>query len=90
WLSPSQPTRIILAGGGARNGHLVDAITQAVQAISPNSTPETSDHLAIDPQCVECAAFAWLARQFLRGLAGNAPSVTGARGARILGGFYPA
>jgi anhydro-N-acetylmuramic acid kinase len=90
WLSPSQPTRIILAGGGARNGHLVDAITQAVRAISPHSTPETSDHLAIDPQCVECAAFAWLARQFLRGLAGNAPSVTGARGARILGGFYPA
>jgi anhydro-N-acetylmuramic acid kinase len=90
WLSPSQPARIILAGGGARNGHLVDAITQAVRVISPNSTPAASDHLTIDPQCVECAAFAWLARQFLLGLAGNAPSVTGARGARILGGFYPA
>ncbi|MGC8697279.1 MAG: anhydro-N-acetylmuramic acid kinase [Halothiobacillus sp.] len=90
WLDPNQATKIILAGGGARNAHLVDAIAQAVRAISPDSTPITSDHLAIDPQCVECAAFAWLARQFLLGLAGNAPSVTGARGERILGGFYPA
>ncbi|MBD3816888.1 MAG: anhydro-N-acetylmuramic acid kinase, partial [Halothiobacillus sp.] len=51
---------------------------------------ETSDLFGIDPQCVECAAFAWLARQFLLGEAGNAPSVTGAEGWRILGGFFPA
>jgi anhydro-N-acetylmuramic acid kinase len=90
WLGSNLPTRIILAGGGARNGHLVEAITQAVRAISPASTLERSDAHAIDPQCVECAAFAWLARQFLLGLAGNAPSVTAARGERVLGGFYPA
>lgn len=90
WLSPSQGAKIILAGGGARNGHLVNCISEAVQAIAPEATIQPSDALAIDPQCVECAAFAWLARQFLLGLAGNAPSVTGARGARILGGFYPA
>ena len=90
WLKSNAAAKIILAGGGVRNRHLVEAITLAVRAISPACTPELSDAHAIDPQCVECAAFAWLARQFLLGLPGNAPSVTGASGARILGGFYPA
>jgi anhydro-N-acetylmuramic acid kinase len=35
-------------------------------------------------------AFAWLARQRLRGLPGNLPAVTGARGPRVLGAIYPA
>ena len=34
--------------------------------------------------------FAWLARQTMHRLPGNLPSVTGAAGARILGGIYPA
>ena len=34
--------------------------------------------------------FAWLARQTLRGAAGNLPSVTGAAGPRVLGAIYPA
>jgi len=38
---------------------------------------------------VEAAAFAWLAKQTLDGLPGNLPSVTGARGARVLGAVYP-
>ncbi|MHB1230782.1 MAG: anhydro-N-acetylmuramic acid kinase [Halothiobacillus sp.] len=90
WLNRANPPNIVLAGGGARNAYLIDLIHQAVQKINPSVVLQLSDELAIDPQCVECAAFAWLARQFLLGLAGNAPSVTGARGARVLGGFYPA
>jgi anhydro-N-acetylmuramic acid kinase len=39
---------------------------------------------------VEAMAFAWLARQTLAGLPGNVPSVTGARGPRVLGVVYPA
>ena len=31
-----------------------------------------------------------LARQTVRGLPGNLPSVTGAAGPRVLGGIYPA
>ena len=33
---------------------------------------------------------AWLARQTLLGAPGNLKSVTGARGARVLGAIYPA
>jgi anhydro-N-acetylmuramic acid kinase len=39
---------------------------------------------------VEAAAFAWLARATVRREPGNLASVTGARGARVLGALYPA
>jgi anhydro-N-acetylmuramic acid kinase len=38
---------------------------------------------------VEATAFAWLAQRALEGLPGNLPSVTGARGPRVLGAVYP-
>ena len=44
----------------------------------------------LDPDCVEAMGFAWLAWRTAHGLAGNLPSVTGARGPRVLGGIYPA
>jgi anhydro-N-acetylmuramic acid kinase len=50
---------------------------------------ESSDRYGIDPQLVEAIAFAWLARQSVLGLPGNLPSVTGARGRRVLGAVYP-
>ena len=90
WLTASTDSLVILAGGGARNRFLTSLIQESVQNIRAGTRVETSDLFGIDPQCVECAAFAWLARQFLLGEAGNAPSVTGAEGLRILGGFFPA
>jgi anhydro-N-acetylmuramic acid kinase len=39
---------------------------------------------------VESMAFAWLSRETLAGRPGNVPTVTGARGPRILGAVYPA
>ena len=45
--------------------------------------------LGLDPDWVEAAAFAWLARETLAGRPGNAPAVTGAAGPRVLGGIYP-
>jgi anhydro-N-acetylmuramic acid kinase len=39
---------------------------------------------------MEAMGFAWLARETLAGRTNNLPSVTGARGPRILGGIYPA
>lgn len=90
WLDTSTQPLIVLSGGGARNRYLTQQIHELVQAIRPGTRIETSEAFGIDPQCVECAAFAWLARQFLLNEAGNAPSVTGANGPRILGGFYPA
>jgi len=35
-------------------------------------------------------AFAWLAQRFTERQPGNLPSVTGAKGLRILGALYPA
>ena len=51
---------------------------------------KASDAHGMDAQRVEAAAFAWLARQALRGATGNLQSVTGARGTRVLGAIYPA
>jgi anhydro-N-acetylmuramic acid kinase len=50
---------------------------------------ETSDRHGIDSQLVEAMAFGWLAKQAVDGKAGNLPSVTGARTARVLGAIYP-
>jgi anhydro-N-acetylmuramic acid kinase len=43
----------------------------------------------LPPQQVEATAFAWLARQTMLGKTASVQSVTGARGARILGAIYP-
>jgi anhydro-N-acetylmuramic acid kinase len=48
------------------------------------------DASAIDPDWVEAAAFAWLARQQLAGRPGNIPEVTGARHPVVLGCLSPA
>ena len=44
----------------------------------------------VDPDWVEAMAFAWLAHCCLEGIPTNRPSVTGARGLRVLGAIYPA
>ncbi|RPH62024.1 MAG: anhydro-N-acetylmuramic acid kinase, partial [Burkholderiales bacterium] len=73
--------RVFVCGGGARNRFLIERLGAQV-APAPVATTQA---LGVDPQSVEAAAFAWLAAQRLDGLAGNLPSVTGARGARVLG-----
>jgi anhydro-N-acetylmuramic acid kinase len=42
----------------------------------------------LDPDYVEAVAFAWFAMRTLEGVTSSAGSVTGAKGARILGGIY--
>ncbi len=78
--------RLIACGGGTRN----DALMRRLAEIVAPAALEASSHHGIDPQLVEAAAFAWLAKQTLHGEKGNLPSVTGARGARVLGAIYPA
>ena len=77
---------LICCGGGALNGYLM----QRLQALLPGVSVEDSGRHGLPPLQVEAAAFAWLARQCLAGEAASLPSVTGARGARILGAIYPA
>ena len=77
--------RLIVCGGGAKN----DALMRRVAALSAPAVLETSDRHGINPQLVEATAFAWLAKQALNDETGNLPSVTGARGARVLGAIHP-
>jgi anhydro-N-acetylmuramic acid kinase len=76
---------VIVCGGGAHNGYLLELLTQALG--TPVSSSET---YGIHPDHVEAMAFAWLARQTLLHLPGNLKEVTGADKAVVLGGVYPA
>jgi len=77
--------RLIVCGGGAKN----DALMRRLADLMAPALLEPSSRHGIDPQLVEAMAFAWLAKQALEGRPGNLPSVTGARGPRVLGTVYP-
>lgn len=77
---------LLVCGGGALNTHLMQRIAALLPGVQVGSTAERG----LPPLEVEAAAFAWLARQCLRGLPGNLPAVTGACGPRVLGAIYPA
>lgn len=79
--------RVLVCGGGACNAALMQALQQGLRGVEV--APIQSVY-RMDPFHVEAAAFAWLARQFHAGQAGNCIDVTGARGPRILGASYPA
>ena len=76
---------VYACGGGVHNAALMDALRQAL----PGVRLATTAALGLDPDFVEAVGFAWLARARLRGEPGNLPSVTGARGPRLLGAVYP-
>jgi anhydro-N-acetylmuramic acid kinase len=78
--------RLIVCGGGALNGHLM----RRLAALLPNAQVVSSADAGLPPLQVEAAAFAWLAMQCVRGEKLDLQSTTGARGARVLGGIYPA
>jgi anhydro-N-acetylmuramic acid kinase len=80
-----QARRVIACGGGVRNLALMERLRRAV---APLALEESGRH-GVDPQLVEAAAFAWLAKQALDGKPAGLPSVTGARGPRVLGAVYP-
>ena len=75
---------VYACGGGAHNAALLAALARR---LAPNRVA-TTVALGLDPDYVEAIAFGWFARRTLAGLPSNAPSVTGARGPRVLGGIY--
>lgn len=87
-LRSQQPhtRRVLVCGGGVRNTRLIARIA----ALLPQALVESTGNHGMDPDFLEAMAFAWLARQTLAGLPGNLPSVTGARGSRVLGVVHPA
>lgn len=80
------PDEIYVCGGGAHNR----ALMAALHDLLPGCRIDMTRALGLPENLVEATAFAWLARCALHNLAGNLPTVTGARGPRILGAIHPA
>ena len=81
----AQAQTLIVCGGGALNAHLM----RRLSAHLPDMKVVSSEERGLPPLQVEAAAFAWLAFKALRRETASLQSVTGARGARVLGAIYP-
>jgi len=75
---------LLACGGGVHNGHLMARLSANLPGVRVASTAE----FGLDPDRVEACAFAWLAMRTLAGRPGNAPAVTGARRAAVLGAVH--
>lgn len=84
--SAPKVARLLVCGGGALNGHLMRRLGLALPGVSV----ARSDEAGLPAMQVEAAAFAWLAWAHGLRRAGQRPSVTGARGPRVLGANHPA
>lgn len=78
--------RLIVCGGGALNTHLM----QRLRARLPQAEVCSSAECGLPPLQVEATAFAWLARKTVNREQLALQSITGAKGARVLGCIYPA
>jgi anhydro-N-acetylmuramic acid kinase len=87
-LQNAQPVtdELLVCGGGVHNA----ALMARLDALLPNTKVSSTALHGVDPDWVEAMAFAWLAHCCLEGVPANRPSVTGARGLRVLGAIYPA
>ena len=79
------PQEVYVCGGGAYNTLLMNDLTVCLSPTPVSST----ELLGLDPDWVEAAAFAWLAKETLEHRTGSLHSVTGAAHATVLGGIYP-
>ena len=73
--------RLLVCGGGIHNDCLMQQLRTDLAEIPVESTAQ----YGIDPDWVEAAAFAWLAKQNIEARPGNLPEVTGADHPVILG-----
>jgi anhydro-N-acetylmuramic acid kinase len=81
-----QARELLVCGGGALNEHLMSRLAAGLR----NCAVLPTDARGLPATQVEATAFAWLAKAHCERRPGNLPSVTGARGPRILGTLYPA
>lgn len=82
----SGPMYLTPCGGGAHNRDLLDRLGRRL----PGLGLMHCEDIGWSPDWLEAGAFAWLAWRRLESQPGNLPSVTGARGPRVLGGVYSA
>lgn len=86
-LPRTRVTECLLCGGGVHNRDVVARITRHLEPLG--ITVRSTAAVGVDPDAVEAIAFALLARETLRGRAGNIPRATGAAGPRVLGAIVP-
>lgn len=81
----SQPARVLLSGGGVRNGllwHLLE------QKLAP-APVERLDQLGVPADARKALGYGVLAALTVDGVPGNVPAATGATGSRLLGSLTP-
>jgi anhydro-N-acetylmuramic acid kinase len=86
WAHPGDDGEVVVTGGGARNGALMDDLRERLAPLPVRS----GEVLGFEPGAKEALAFAFLAWAHVVGRPANVPEVTGARGPRILGSLTPA
>ncbi len=77
---------LLICGGGVHNRDLMRRLGDRLPGVALVSTADAG----LDPDHVEACAFAWLAMRTVAGEPGNAPGVTGARRATVLGARHSA
>jgi anhydro-N-acetylmuramic acid kinase len=84
---PWRPAVLVVSGGGALNGCLMDGLARALPDVD---VTDSARALGIPVLAKEAVAFALLGDATLRGVPSNVPSVTGARRPCVLGRISPA
>lgn len=82
---PGMPDEVIVCGGGADNPVLVGMLGEDLAGALGGVRLRRIDELGMPNKAKEAASFALLGAATLDGVAGNLPSVTGARRAVVLG-----
>src|SRR3990167_2744908 len=86
WLKRKIKKLIWVCGGGVKNHYLMSRL----KIHCPNFLVQSTQKINIEPQWMEAAAFAWLAKQTIEKKSGNVTHVTGAKRPAILGAIYTA
>src|SRR5262249_13616766 len=79
------PDRVLLSGGGVRNGLLWRLLEQQLGSVPVDG----ADKVGVPADARKPVAFGILAALLMDGVAANVPSATGAAGSRLLGALTP-
>jgi anhydro-N-acetylmuramic acid kinase len=83
-----RPEEVIVTGGGARNGFLMERIGLRLAGDFPGILVKTGEAFGIDSDAKEACAFAYLAYLRLRGIPGNLASQAAGLQPAVLGCCY--